>query len=551
MDFYPLKAQFKSDDEVGFCLELEEESWEKAFLKIYRLNQLEAETEIRLPKERKIVELSVGIMKKGEGGYGAELTLLQNGKQKVLETAFDIESERLLSLRYGFVSDFETKDREKRSMDCIRRYHINMVQFYDWSYRHDQLVSDVSSYRDMMGKAVDLDVVKEKIEEAAVYGIRSIAYGAVYAASKDFFLNHRDWAFYNEMQEPLCFINTFYIMNIMEKAPWRRHLIEQYRDAVEKVGFDGIHMDTYGFPKTAYSHLEEKPSLIELKKEFPGLIRDVRLEIKKLIPNPVLIFNNVGNWPVANTASSAVDVVYIEVWQPYERYFHIKQLIAEAKIYSDNQKPVILAAYLEPFRTDTEARATTAAQILTAAIISNGAGHLLIGEENAVLTQGYYGDYTTMSEDTIRVMRRYYDFMIRYMDLFYDKTLEDVSMTHIGWDNYEYKCDSSWSVYGEPEKIWLTIRENREYKVISVINLCGCADDYWNRGKELPIQQKDIDFTIYVDHEIRGVYWASPDSETGKSKELEYQYLINEKGRFVHFRVPVVEIWTLVYIHCE
>ena len=36
--------------------------------------------------------------------------------------------------------------------------------------------------------------------------------------------------------------------------------------------------------------------------------------------------------------------------------------------------------------------------------------------------------------------------MIRYMNLFYDATLRDVSMTHMGWDNTEYKCTNKpWS----------------------------------------------------------------------------------------------------------
>jgi len=48
--------------------------------------------------------------------------------------------------------------------------------------------------------------------------MESIAYGAVYAASKDFYEKHKEWAFYNSNQEVFKFIEVFYIMNIAKKV---------------------------------------------------------------------------------------------------------------------------------------------------------------------------------------------------------------------------------------------------------------------------------------------------------------------------------------------
>ena len=546
MDLYPVKAQYLCGESVVLRLELEEEY---DFGIVYVFSVESCIWSKKIENLREINDIEVGRFENQFAGYGVQLILESNGNRQVLETAFDVTDNPRRSLRYGFVSDFQTKDKNNGAIEQLRKYHINMVQFYDWSYRHDKLVTLQERYQDMMGKNIDMITVKEKIKQAESYGMKTIGYGAVYAASKEFFESHKNWAFYNANQEPFRFIDIFYIMNIKRKSPWRTHLIGQYQKAMEYVGFSGIHMDTYGFPKTAFSHLESQPCLVKLEEEFVSLVDQTRNTLQSQGKDPYLIFNNVGNWPVSKTAVSQVDAVYLEVWHPYERYFHIKQLIENAKNLCENKKPVILAAYLAPFRLEEQLPAAYAAYILTAAIVSNGAYHLLLGENQAVLTQGYYGDYSIMSPETGRIMRKYYDFMIRYLELFYDSTLQDVSMTHIGWDNYEYQCKGTeYSMWGEPGKVWITIRENANYKCLYMVNLCGNEEDYWNKGKNKPQKQKNIVFTISVDHDIQGVYMASPDAEALQSAELEFEYEFNEKGKFVTFCVPELLVWTVVYL---
>lgn len=318
------------------------------------------------------------------------------------------------------------------------------------------------------------------------------------------------------------------------------------------MGFDGIHMDTYGFPKTAYSHLNIQPELIRLDEEFPSLIEQTRKELSADGKDPYLIFNNVGNWPVYSTAAAAQDVVYIEVWPPYERYGQIAQLVYEARIFADNEKPIILAAYLNPFREEERERAMVAARLLTAAIISNGAYHLLLGECRAVLTQGYYSDYTKLENEEADVLRKYYDFMIRYLNLFYDAELKNVSMTHLGWDNCEYQCLSHpVSTYGEAGKMWVILREKETRKCLFHVNLSGCTDDYWNKGKQEPVPQREVCWRVQVDSPVKGIYMASPEEDTAFSKELPYQYIDSDKGRFVNFTVPEIRIWTIVWMDLQ
>jgi len=550
IDFFPEKAQYLTGEPVRLIAEIEGNlpTGCTAELKITRIDKIIFS--MQQVATSNTLNFDCTNFSETFAGFGAELSILQNGVElQSVSTAFDVVGKHSKVIRYGFLSDFETKDSGFDDVESLRKYHINMVQFYDWSYRHDDLVAPTGHYADMMGRCVDLNVVKEKIAACRKNGMKSLGYGAVYAASKDFYTEHPDWGLYTSAGDPLIFIDTFYIMNVERNCPWHNHIISEYSKAVSQVGFDGIHMDTYGFPKTAYAKHELQNALIKLDEQYPYLIEDTKNELNKINPDNDLIFNNVGNWPVKSVAQSPQDAVYIEVWEPYTRYSQIKQIILDAKKACNNNKSVILAAYLAPFRTDTPQRALNAALLLTAAIAANGASHLLLGEKNAVLTQGYYVDHSFLTDKQSFSIRKYYDFLVRYMELLYDNTLQDVSFTHIGWDNTEYTCiNKSWSADARPDTLWLTLTENRSYKCIHMINLLGCENDEWNRGKETPTIQHDIQFRVQLDMQIEGIFLASPDVNNCRSEKLNHTIVKTDRGMVAEFSVPSVRYWSMVYI---
>jgi dextranase len=180
-------------------------------------------------------------------------------------------------------------------------------------------------------------------------------------------------------------------MNIDRTCPWHGHIIQEYREAITQTGFDGIHMDTYGYPKTA---LNSSGMVCELKKQLPELIKDTGDQLTETGLKPRLIFNNVGAWPVEGTMYIHQEAVYMEVWPPYERLHHLKELIIKALPAG---KPIVLAAYIAPFRLETEERALYCALITSFVIAINGATQIYLGEENGVLTQGYYADHSILT----------------------------------------------------------------------------------------------------------------------------------------------------------
>lgn len=535
-DIYPVRGSFEPRTQVTFQVE-NPGSADSIALYIrsidappmeYRTGLAEGKSVVHLPRFNCLF-----------GGFGVEARFCANGAVMATRfTAFDIAPAGQV-IRYGFLSDFTPEDGDGADIEAMTRMHINAVQFYDWSYRHDDLVAPTSDYTDMMGKRNDLTVIREKIRQCHTHGMLALGYGAVYAASKGYQKRHPDQGLYNGRGEPLCFIDTFCIMNPMRGNGWHEHILEQYRRAMDKMGFDGIHMDTYGFPKAA---LDSGGRPQYLDDALPGLIEDAHRIPTAAGKTPFLIFNNVGGWPVSATMSADQQAVYIEVWPPCDQYRHLGALISAGR---KSGKPVVLAAYPAPFRTDTPERALESQLLLSFVIAMHGGTQLFFGEENAVITQGYYADYAKLNEEQIQWVRAYQDFFVQYETLLRDDTMEDVSMTHQGWDNQEYVLSPEGSADGEGGKMWYHLRQSRRRKAVYLVNLQN-NDPLWNKGKDAPREKVSVIMQVQVLRRPAAVWYASPDHIHGRQEFLHYEYVQTEQSAAIRVKAEVFRCGVVV-----
>jgi dextranase len=395
-----------------------------------------------------------------------------------------------------------------------------------------------------MGKAMSKKAVTGKIELCHQHGMSTMAYGAIYAASKEFYDQHPTWGLNDSGGTPITFIDIFYIMNVAESSPWHQHIIDEYKKTISQLGFDGIHMDTYGFPKKGYDNDVKSGEVIEMDQAFPVLINNTKEQLSKIKEDVNIIFNNVGNWPVYATAPTDQDMIYVEVWEPYNSYEHIQRIISEARSFTD--KPIIISAYLKPFMSDDHVKAGYALKLMTACVVANGANHLIMGENQGILTQGYYVDYYPLEDDLFGEIRKYNDFMVRYSELFYNQKLRDVSMTHAYGDNLEYVFKGApCSPSGEQDKIWTIIREDSDMKLLSLINLRG-NDDGWNVAKKAPMVVDELIIEIQLEKEVDQVWVTSPEIQSLIS--IPYQVTDGVRGRLLTLTLSELDIWTVVVI---
>lgn len=88
------------------------------------------------------------------GGYLVKIEFFQKTeKLGSCYTAFDVVNCWTEAPRYGFLSSFSEEDKQKEEyQEFFREMHLNVIQFYDWMYRHDEFYPESDIYTDIMGR---------------------------------------------------------------------------------------------------------------------------------------------------------------------------------------------------------------------------------------------------------------------------------------------------------------------------------------------------------------------------------------------------------------
>ena len=459
------------------------------------------------------------------------------------EGAFDVVEDSRQVTRYAFLSDFTSADTETQDVDWLRRLHFNAVQFYDWMYRHDMLLPPQERYLDPMGRETDLAAIRAKIAACKAAGIRPIAYGAVYAAAKELFAAHPEWAMYTMDGQAMTFAGWLYYMNIAPSCGWSEHILAEFRKAVA-FGFSGIHMDTYGFPKQVWD-AERRP--VELTDALPKLIDRAAEAVRKEDSAAGVIFNAVNNWPMEAVAGTKQDAVYIEVWPPNDRYYDLYTLIREARLCSGKQ--VVLAAYLHPFQQADTDGAERAFRLSWAAISAAGGTQLVRGENKAALQDSYYANYASLRASFLPVVQRYCDFLVRYAALLYLDAGMDIGRTAAGGINEEVQFEAEDCVFStdaEADTVWSMIRESGSRLNIQLVNLRG-NNARWNEAKAAPKAAENIRIHVRLDRPVAGAFAASPDGESLCAERLPLTCRQTPQGRIYTAELARLDYWAAVW----
>ena len=552
---FPEKAQFGAAEEIAVQAELRgcPEKGRRVRLTLCHLGEKDAVQEKDAAPELRFVfrpKEETAFLQ----GFWVEAKLLDGKKTLACAyTACDRAASWKYAPRYGFLSDFERAERDdEQDVREMNRLHLNIVQFYDWMYRHDDFFppeDEFGEFQDVMGRRLSMETVRRKIDLLHRRGMKAFAYGAVYGA-EDYAKAHPACALYNDRREPIRFIDRITLMDIHRTCAWHRRILGEYRKAV-RFGFDGIHMDQYGFPKEAWGLENGKFALRRLRDDFPALIDDARAAL----PESGILFNAVNDWPVDAAARSAQDCVYVEVWSPNDTYRDLNRLIADAKKYAPS-KQVILAAYLRPYgeQAGADPRGCTA-RLAMATIFSSGGFHLLLGEDGGVLTEAYYPRYHRLSSpEAAEAFRCYYDFITAYEELLFDPALIDETRTSAGGINTECRFwGASFSVEAEPGRVWTQVKRGREYRVIHLVNFTGIDRMNWNEPHpSLPGFVRGITVEVKVPEETEEVVLASPDLDHGGSRPLAFTRSVGDDGNAVlRFTIPELRVWDMIFIRTK
>lgn len=481
-------------------------------------------------------------------GYAVVVTAQASDGMARAATAFDVAHHWSEAPRYGFLSDFspeQPQERSQEAIDRLLRLHINVVQFYDWMATHHTLLAETDPFVDPLGRRLSQDVVRRRVRLCHDAGIAALGYGAIYGAERDWSEAHPDQLLYDGARRPLHLADLFYLQDFSQGSPWREHILTEYERAIEAMGFDGIHIDQYGMPKRALSHLGGIWQEFDAPREFASFVEDAGARTRKLRAAGGNIFNCVNAWPMEAIAHCGGDAAtYIEVWEPHSTYRDLYEIIRRARALRP-QRRAILAAYLRAFHPDTPRgpEALNAFRLAFAAIHSSGGSHLIAGEDG-LLAEAYYPRHGRLTPSETETVRRYFDFAVRNVQILQSDE-NDISWTHVGPTNemivLEHASLGRYGAGAPEDSLWVVAVARPQLMAVHLINLCGVQSNEWNAPHASPRVLNDVLVRVRVLGEVVGVWWDSPDDGAGVPQEVPFEF--DSTDGSLTFRIPRIQFW--------
>lgn len=407
------------------------------------------------------------------GGYGVEL-VAQSGVT-VARTAIEVRRPGARRLRYGFVADYSPGRDVGPAALLARRLHLTSVQFYDWAYRHADLVGGGEEYADALAQPVALETVRRLIAAFRHVGVESLGYAAVYAVGRDEWPRWSDLALVTPDGGPHG-LGGFLSLVDPAAPRWLDHFSSDLQSA-RRLGFDGFHLDQYGSPKAA---ARPDGAIVDLAQAFGALVNHVRAEQ----PDACLVFNNVNGFPVWASTSWPQDAVYIEPWAPQTTLGSLAALVVDARSRSD--LPIVVAAYQSLYSRAPARVADRAAQLTMATLFSHGATQLLAGESGHLLVDPYYVHNHPMDSLTRDLLVRWYDFLVEHDELLAEPSCVDVTACTAGPYNDDIVVSGEGvtvSTRPEARTVWQRNVRVGGRLVVHLINLVDQVDTLWDEPR--------------------------------------------------------------------
>jgi dextranase len=469
------------------------------------------------------------------GGYGVEL---RDDDGVAARTAVQVAQDPRSALRYGFVVDYRPGRDTGAVTDNLRRLHLTGVQFYDWAYRHADLLGGGETYEDALGQPVALDTVRALVEGCHRVGSDALGYAAVYAVGPKEWPGWEHDALLTPSGEPYGLGDFLFLVDPAAGA-WLDHFTADLTAAVDRVGFDGFHLDQYGYPKRAH---RSDGAPVDVAAGFTTMIGRVRGEL----PAARLVFNNVNDFPTWATARAPQDAVYIEVWEPNTGLEHLAQIVSRAHAEAAD-KPVVVAAYQHVYAQAPAATSDLSAALTMATLHSHGATHLLCGEADRILVDPYYVRNHPVEPSTAALLHRWYDFLVEHVELLTAPGIADVTGSYAGGYNDDLDVSYAATAVGHPAapgRLWRRITQVQDRLVVHLINLAGQDDTLWDAPRHTPADPGPGTLRIRKSGSgLPRVRVADPDRQSHL-----VDVPVTDDGDFAHAVLPAPYLWQLVVI---
>ena len=490
-------------------------------------------------------------------GYGIDVDFVVDGKiRDSRSTALDVSSDWTRFPRMGFFSEYPAGAGAEALAAGLAKFHLNAIQFYDWKWTHDRLVptdadgQPLNVFTQVGGRVQSFAAVTAKVAAVQARNMAALSYTLMYGDSGNAEPEHAEWAAFKvsnstnlwDIRQHDAGNYKIWVVDV-SNPDWKKHIFDQFADAMDKAGFDGIHLDNLG-GAGCYKYGSDVG--IPEREEFPKFIAEARAHLRQTHPGAIVTHNDVmGNY-LPEIARSDADVYYSEVWSRHS-YRDLRDNVREVRAAAPG-KAIVFAAYVnrkpwdemgDPSQPPLPTYVNDAsARLLDAVLFAHGAGHIELGDDGQLLVNEYFpARAPRMHPGLSRAMRDLYDFAVRYGELLF----ADLREAEPRIDSPTHRLSPD----GESGAIWTAARERADGTLaLNLINLNG-VDDQWRNPCANPAPQTNVVLNIRTDRQIRHAFLATPDDGLGHLRELPIK---RDEAGVVVVVVPRLEFWDLVIL---
>ena len=478
-------------------------------------------------------------------GYEATSPDLPVGTHVVEARSLDgaVIDEEVVSIRdlpgddpvMAFATSFDW-DSVPLVLEWLERLRCSVVQVYDWMSRYSAPLADSSFYQDPLGREIDRTALKGLIDGVQRMGAVAQAYAPICAADEQFAQARPDWLLMRNDGAPEALGTLLWIMD-PANTEWQQHWIGGYGRALDVLGFDGLHLDTYGYPRNALDGMGQSA---QLERGYDEFVRSVR----RARPDDVISFNQVNGVPRGFKPPERPGFRYVEVWRPNDQWRHLEGLL-DRSAGTGSWQGDTLAIYPPVWGNDRETALLTV--VLTEAVVTTlGANALLWGDRFGVLNHPYYVTHENLDEDEVERVLMWHRFGLRSRDLF--KSGVDTSWYELTDENASVTV--TWDGVAGPEPVggylYVRVRRGDDCVAVSLLDLSGSADGSWQSGTRAG-RCRDVTLSVLVDDPSQWSVMASVlGVRDGRYEPLSSVVVSHREGRALSCTVPVIEGWSIV-----
>ena len=435
----------------------------------------------------------------------------------------------------GFATSFRS-ERVEDVLSWLGSLRCTVVQFYDWMERYSAPLPTNDHYADPLDRQLSLPALKRLVSGVRGLGAVAQAYAPVCAAEPSFAEAHRDWLLYRSDGAPQHLGNLLQIMDPGSTA-WQEHWLAGYMRAAEAIGFDGFHLDTYGYPRRPVDATGSPSSMEHAYGAFVERVRAVA-------PLTTLSFNQVDGVPLGFAGPSKPSFRYVEVWPPNERWRHLEGLITR----SSGKKPWaggVLAVYPPVWGGERESALRTVA--LTEAVTTTlGAGLLVLGDDAGTLCDPYYPNYESLRGEEASRILEWHRFALRCRDLF--RRGDDTSWCDVGDEHGDVQIEVP-GVLASPEPVagalFAWVVRTGSTTAVSCVDLTGTESASWAEPTaEGRLTEVRVRMLVAAPDRCRAEV-AVLGLGGGRFRGAELAPVCHDEGRAVELRLPIVDGWSV------